>query len=66
MLLVLQRLTVAASCAIFWLLAATGVVSSVSKTWSLVPLALLACVEKLCSVLNVISVERDWVSAAHL
>ena len=63
---VLQRLAVAASCAIFWILAATAFVYPSLKIWVLVPLALLACVEKLCSILNLISVERDWVPAAPL
>jgi len=27
----------------------------------LVLLALLACIEKLCSIMNLVSVEKDWV-----
>lgn len=58
---VLQRVVVAASCAIFYLLAIGLPMRSVVDTCLLATLALLACVEKLCSVLNLVSVERDWV-----
>ncbi|KAK9583590.1 hypothetical protein V6Z92_007726 [Aspergillus fumigatus] len=59
--IVLQRVVVAASCAIFYLLAIGLPMRSVVDTCLLATLALLACVEKLCSVLNLVSVERDWV-----
>ncbi|WPH01846.1 Hypothetical protein R9X50_00470000 [Acrodontium crateriforme] len=57
-----QRLAVAASCGIFWALElkAGGTDSSVTNgLFSLV--IILACVEKLCSVVNLVAVERDWV-----
>lgn len=59
--IVLQRTVVAASCAVFWVLA-RGLLSS--KEWKfglLGLLTLLACVEKLASIMNLVSVERDWV-----
>ena len=55
-----QRLAVAGSCGIFWVLqerVAKGRLES--GLFALV--IVLACVEKLCSVMNLVSVERDWV-----
>lgn len=57
---VIQRLAVAASCVVFWLLA-TGRMLSDLELWLLGVLSLFACVEKLCDIMNTISVERDWV-----
>lgn len=58
-----QRAATAVSCFFLWLLLYYGYTSL--DTWSakaaLVLLSLLACVEKLSSVVNTISVERDWV-----
>ncbi|KAJ5653951.1 hypothetical protein N7490_000954 [Penicillium lividum] len=59
--IVLQRLVVATSCVIFYLLAIGLPMKRVVRTCLLVTLTLLACIEKLCSVLNLISVEKDWV-----
>ncbi|KAJ5746000.1 hypothetical protein N7520_011182 [Penicillium odoratum] len=59
--IVLQRLVVAASCVIFYLLAIGLPMKRAVRTCLLVILTLLACFEKLCSVLNLISVEKDWV-----
>nr|ODN98551.1 hypothetical protein L204_02514 [Cryptococcus depauperatus CBS 7855] len=59
--IVLQRLVVAASCVIFYLLAIGFPMKRVANTGLLAVLTLLACVEKLCAVLNLISVEKDWV-----
>ena len=58
----LQRLAVAESCVIFNLLAI-----DVPMTWAvnislLATLTLLACFEKLGSILNLVSVEKDWVN----
>ncbi|KAF2188549.1 iron-regulated transporter [Zopfia rhizophila CBS 207.26] len=59
--IVLQRLAVAASCVTFWFLA-SGWHRSRGLTWGLLAvLALLACIEKLTSVTNLVSVEKDWV-----
>lgn len=60
-MLVLQRLVVAASCAIFYILAIGLPRANGGKIGLLVLLALLACVEKLCAIMNLVSVERDWV-----
>ncbi|KAJ5662772.1 hypothetical protein N7462_011698 [Penicillium macrosclerotiorum] len=56
-----QRLVVAASCTIFYLLKTLVTISQVVNVFLLTALALLACIEKLCSIMNQISVERDWV-----
>lgn len=58
-----QRVAVAASCAILWIMEQKVGLTNTRVTdgqFSLV--VLLACVEKLCSVMNLVSVERDWVS----
>lgn len=60
MIAVFQRLAVAASCVVFWLLA-TGRTVPEFRLWLLGLLSLFACVEKLCDIMNTISVERDWV-----
>lgn len=64
--IVLQRVAVAASCVILfslkygWLSPRSGTV----MVTSLVAVTALACVEKLASIMNTVSVERDWVSIA--
>lgn len=40
--------------------------TSTAGTFLLVTLALLACVEKLCAVVNFVSVEKDWVRMSRL
>ncbi|KAI9782194.1 MAG: hypothetical protein M1839_005308 [Geoglossum umbratile] len=59
--IVLQRLVVAGSCVVFYILAIDLPLAHGAKTGLLVLLALLACVEKLCAIMNLVSVERDWV-----
>ncbi|KAF7516731.1 hypothetical protein G7054_g14039 [Neopestalotiopsis clavispora] len=63
-----QRLAVAVSCAVLWLMerkTGTGsgsqshIYSAMQGQFAIV--VLLACVEKLCSVMNLVSIERDWV-----
>ncbi len=61
MYLVLQRLPVAVSCLGFYLLASGWSIPGVIKTALLAILALLACIEKLASITNLVSVEKDWV-----
>ena len=63
--IVLQRLVVAGSCVVFYVLA-IGPPLSHAETGPLALLALLACVEKLCAVMNLVSVERDWVREQNL
>ena len=56
-----QRLAVISSCLGLWLL---SFVSSPKTAASLVLfgiMTILACVEKLCSIMNLIAIERDWV-----
>lgn len=61
--IVLQQLVVAGSCVIFYVLAIGLPLAHGTKTGLLVFLALLACVEKLCAIMNLVSVERDWVGS---
>lgn len=58
-----QRLAVAASCAIFWVLQQEHdtIKGGKVKNGLFAATVVLACVEKLCSVLNLVSIERDWV-----
>ncbi|KFX90992.1 hypothetical protein V490_06142, partial [Pseudogymnoascus sp. VKM F-3557] len=56
-----QRLAVAASCAIFLILYKRKELGSKLRVGFFVVNILLACIEKLCSVLNLVSIERDWV-----
>jgi iron-regulated transporter 1 len=56
-----QRVAVAASCAIFLLLEQRRWEGRL-KSGLFAVTVLLACVEKICSVMNLVSVERDWVS----
>ncbi|KAJ3784441.1 iron-regulated transporter [Lentinula aff. detonsa] len=59
--IVLQRLAVAVSCIVFWSLVADWRWIPVLGSGNLVILAILACVEKLCSIMNLVSIEKDWV-----
>ncbi|KAF3386316.1 Solute carrier family 40 member 1 [Penicillium rolfsii] len=59
--IVLQRLVVAASCIIFYSLAIGLNMTRVVNVCLLITLTFLACIEKLCSILNMVSVEKDWV-----
>jgi len=56
-----QRLAVGASCGIFWILYEQTELGIKLRTGLFVVNTLLACIEKLCSVMNLVSVERDWV-----
>ncbi|KAH6689828.1 Ferroporti-1 [Plectosphaerella plurivora] len=59
--IVLQRLVVAASCVVFYLLAAHVPLQRFVRAALLALLVVFACVEKICSVMNTVSVEKDWV-----
>ena len=59
--IVAQRGVVVASCALFWALVHFDSLEGLVQYGLLAPLSLLACIEKLASVLNLVSVERDWV-----
>ncbi|KAH7016310.1 Ferroporti-1 [Microdochium trichocladiopsis] len=57
-----QRLATAASCGVFWALEQQGAqMQSHLKSGLFGLVVALACAEKLCSVLNLVSIERDWV-----
>jgi len=59
--IVVQRIVVATSCVLFYILAIHLPLGRGGKTGMLVALSFLACIEKLCSIMNLISVEKDWV-----
>ncbi len=59
--IVLQRLVIAGSCVVFYILSMGLPLVHGARTGLLVLLAFLACVEKLCAIMNLVSVERDWV-----
>jgi solute carrier family 40 (iron-regulated transporter), member 1 len=56
-----QRLAVGASCGVFWILYQRKELGYRLRNGLFVVAVLLACIEKLCSILNLVSVERDWV-----
>ena len=60
--IVWQRSAVVVSCIVFWVMLTQG---KGLPDWSIYVLLginiLLACVEKLCTIMNTVSVERDWV-----
>lgn len=59
--ILVQRVVVAASCVVFWLLYRGFFSRSTIQNGMLVLLTGLACFEKLASILNFVSVEKDWV-----
>ena len=59
--IVCQRIAVIMSCVLFYLLALGVIPGPRDVKAGLLGLTILACVEKLCSVMNLVSVERDWV-----
>lgn len=60
--IVSQRLVVAVSCVIFIVLIKVHTLSHELRIGLLVASILMACVEKLAAIMNLVSVERDWVS----
>ncbi|KDN70432.1 putative iron transporter [Colletotrichum sublineola] len=58
---VFQRLAVSASCAVFYVLFIRLPVSDHGRAGLLTLLSVLACAEKLYSIINMVSVEKDWV-----
>lgn len=56
-----QRLVVAASCAIFFILSRAESPSDELRVGLLAALIFMACIEKLAAIMNLVSVERDWV-----
>ncbi|EWY79956.1 hypothetical protein FOYG_16898 [Fusarium oxysporum NRRL 32931] len=59
--IVFQRAVVATSCAIFYILLKCLPVDSPVGIGLLSAVTLFACIEKLCSIMNLVSVEKDWV-----
>ncbi|KAH7878799.1 iron-regulated transporter [Lentinula edodes] len=59
--IVLQRLVVSASCIIFWALISGRHWTRNLGPGSLAILAVFASIQKLCSIMNLVSVEKDWV-----
>ena len=64
--IVFQRVAVAISCGVFYLLTRPLPLNRTAKRFMFVLLNILACVEKLCSIMNAVAVERDWVSKLTL
>ena len=62
---VVQRVAVVVSCLGFWVLAVDLAVVAPFAPAVQAALMLLACVEKLCSIMNMVAIERDWVLHAH-
>ncbi|KAH8686274.1 iron transporter [Ilyonectria robusta] len=58
---VFQRLAVASSCAIFYILYIRLSSSNNGRIVMLSVVSFLACVEKLYSIVNLVSIEKDWV-----
>lgn len=57
-----QRLAVAGSCGVLWAMETRiGGLNASRVNGLFVVLVALACVEKLCAMMNTIAVERDWV-----
>jgi iron-regulated transporter 1 len=61
---VFQRGVVAASCVIFYVLLKGFPAGSSVGLGLLVVATLFACIEKLCSIMNLVSVEKDWVACS--
>lgn len=61
-----QRAAVAVSCCMLWFMKARGPNGGAAANASFIGLVILACVEKLSSVMNTVAVERDWVSCSAL
>ncbi|KAF5666201.1 ferroportin [Fusarium heterosporum] len=59
--IVSQRLAVAVSCVVFFVLSKAPALSRELQVGLLAVLILMACIEKLASIMNLVSVERDWV-----
>ena len=56
-----QRMAVILSCLGFWALSTDITGFPILRPLIIALLAVLACVEKLCSIMNLIAIERDWV-----
>ncbi|WDK23049.1 iron transporter [Colletotrichum graminicola] len=59
--IVFQRLAVSASCAVFYVLFIRLPFGDHGRLGLLALLSVLACAEKLYSIINMVSVEKDWV-----
>lgn len=57
-----QRVSVIASCGLLYLLKQQVNMQGQQRTRVFAVVVLFACLEKVCSVINLVSVERDWVS----
>ncbi|KAL1306798.1 hypothetical protein AAFC00_005457 [Neodothiora populina] len=56
-----QRIATALSCTLLWFMSLPDHLSTSLTVISLTILSVLACIEKLSSLMNTISIERDWV-----
>src|SRR5690606_17848036 len=62
-----QRVSVVASCVLFWLMGLRNDgLDQGSRDGLFSATVVLACIEKLCAVMNLVSVEKDWVISIFL
>ncbi|EXJ58932.1 hypothetical protein A1O7_06363 [Cladophialophora yegresii CBS 114405] len=59
--IVVARIAVLLSCVGFWALSTFHAIATWAKLAIFSMLVLLSCVEKPCSILNLVAIERDWV-----
>ncbi|KAH7310464.1 Ferroporti-1 [Stachybotrys elegans] len=59
--IIYQRLATVVSCVLFYLLSVKQSFRTGIKEAVLAILILIACVEKLCSIMNLVAIEKDWV-----
>lgn len=60
--IVWQRAAVVASCSLFWIMKTQKEsLPNWGMTFLMAANILLACIEKLCAIMNTVSVERDWI-----
>ncbi|KAL1874775.1 hypothetical protein VTK73DRAFT_194 [Phialemonium thermophilum] len=55
-----QRISVAASCGLFWAMLQASNLGGFAIYGLFASTVVLACIEKLCAGMNMVSVERDW------
>lgn len=64
--LVVQRIAVATSCAAFLVMEPRIANQQWMQNLLLAGVTVLACVEKLCAIMNLVSVEKDWVTTSSV
>ncbi|KAG7005231.1 hypothetical protein G7Y79_00021g050980 [Physcia stellaris] len=59
--IVVQRVAVIASCLLFWVMSTNNIRLAWFKPVLFGVVCVFACAEKICAVMNLVAVERDWV-----